>query len=234
MESLMENPAVGPSSVTEVEFVARETSHPFVQASVVEDCVVELAEMLPRSDCRYSEFFTVDGATPSAVRDAIPNRSSIDVTVLRETDSGGLVEFVVSDRCPAVRLAKLGAYPRVVRGVDGRGRVAAEIPPERDDHAVVEPFLRDNPSFGLKRKRDKEAISPRFTSESFQRIVAERLTERQREVMQTAYQAGYYDWPRQCAGTDVAESLDITSATFSQHIHAAERKVLAVLFDEES
>jgi len=41
---------------------------------------------------------------------------------------------------------------------------------------------------------------------------------------------GYYEWPRDCTGQDVADELGITSATFSEHVFAAERKILAFLF----
>jgi predicted DNA binding protein len=42
----------------------------------------------------------------------------------------------------------------------------------------------------------------------------------------------YFEWPRATAGEAVAESLDITHPTFSQHLQTAERMVFAALYGE--
>jgi predicted DNA binding protein len=57
------------------------------------------------------------------------------------------------------------------------------------------------------------------------------LTERQREVLTTAYEAGYFDHPKGANAGEVAESLGIDRSTFSEHIAAAQRKLLSTLLD---
>ena len=57
------------------------------------------------------------------------------------------------------------------------------------------------------------------------------LTERQREVIATAYDAGYFDHPKGANAGEVAESLEIDRSTFSEHIAAAQRKLLSTLLD---
>ena len=57
------------------------------------------------------------------------------------------------------------------------------------------------------------------------------LTERQREVLGAAYDAGYFDHPKGANAGEVAESLDIDRSTFSEHIAAAQRKLLSTLLD---
>jgi predicted DNA binding protein len=59
----------------------------------------------------------------------------------------------------------------------------------------------------------------------------ERLTERQREVVRVAFYAGYYDQPRTADAETVAAELGIAQSTFSQHLRAAERKLLEALYD---
>ena len=66
---------------------------------------------------------------------------------------------------------------------------------------------------------------------TLQQSVLDDLTERQGEVLRTAFEMGYYEWPRACTGQDVADELGITPATFSEHVFAAERKILAFLFE---
>jgi predicted DNA binding protein len=52
------------------------------------------------------------------------------------------------------------------------------------------------------------------------------LTDRQREVLRTAHSMGYFQHPRGAHATDVAEALDISVSTFSEHLRAAEAKVV--------
>ncbi|MFC6887478.1 helix-turn-helix domain-containing protein [Halorubrum trueperi] len=57
------------------------------------------------------------------------------------------------------------------------------------------------------------------------------LTERQREVLTAAYEAGYFDHPKGANAGEVAELLGIDRSTFSEHMAAAQRKLLSTLLD---
>ncbi len=52
------------------------------------------------------------------------------------------------------------------------------------------------------------------------------LTDRQREVVATAAELGYYDVPRTVTISDVAAELDITDSTVSAHLRKAESAVM--------
>lgn len=221
----------GDSHVFEVEFHLTDSSYPFIAASEANNCRVELAEMVPRPDDRYAEFFNVTGAEPSRLGTIAADHEGVDVTLLRGYENGGLFEFLVSDNCPALELAERGALPRHVEGRNGAGRIVAEIPSQYDPPAVVDAFLEDHPDAQIATKREKDAVAPLLSESAFRQALDAHLTDRQREVLRAAYEAGYYDWPRASTGEAVAEELDITSATFSEHIHAAERNLLTALFD---
>lgn len=53
-----------------------------------------------------------------------------------------------------------------------------------------------------------------------------RLTTRQLEVLRTALDLGYFKRPRGANATEVADALDINPSTFSEHLAAAQRKLL--------
>jgi len=57
------------------------------------------------------------------------------------------------------------------------------------------------------------------------------LTERQREVLTAAYDAGYFEHPKGANAGEVADALGIDRSTFSEHIAAAQRKLLSSLLD---
>ncbi len=52
------------------------------------------------------------------------------------------------------------------------------------------------------------------------------LTDRQREVLETAHRLGYFDHPKGSNATEVAEGLGIATSTFTEHLSAAQRKLL--------
>lgn len=58
-----------------------------------------------------------------------------------------------------------------------------------------------------------------------------RLTERQREALDTAHRMGYFDYPRQANASQVAERLEINRSTLVEHLSRAQGKLLRDLFD---
>ncbi|QLD84950.1 helix-turn-helix domain-containing protein [Natronomonas halophila] len=55
------------------------------------------------------------------------------------------------------------------------------------------------------------------------------LTERQREVFETAVEMGYYDIPRQVNQGELADRLDCAPSTVDEHLRKAESKMLSAL-----
>ncbi|MBT0158470.1 hypothetical protein G4O51_00620 [Candidatus Bathyarchaeota archaeon A05DMB-2] len=53
------------------------------------------------------------------------------------------------------------------------------------------------------------------------------LTEKQREILTTAYKLGYYDIPRKINSEQLAKKLNIGDSTLVEHLRKAERRLLA-------
>jgi predicted DNA binding protein len=60
-----------------------------------------------------------------------------------------------------------------------------------------------------------------------------RLTDRQREVLRTAHEMGYFEYPRGANAGEVATALDIEPSTFTEHLNAAQSKLLDELLVRE-
>lgn len=58
------------------------------------------------------------------------------------------------------------------------------------------------------------------------------FTDRQLEVLRTAYDMGFFDRPRRTNKTEVAAELGIATSTLSDHLTAAEHKLVATMFGE--
>lgn len=59
-----------------------------------------------------------------------------------------------------------------------------------------------------------------------------RLTERQREVLETAHRMGYFDRPKGANAGEVADALDISRSTFTEHLAAGQTKLLDAILEE--
>lgn len=60
------------------------------------------------------------------------------------------------------------------------------------------------------------------------------LTETQERLITTAIDQGYYDTPRDCSLTDLAEQLDVAKSTASETLHRAEEKIIKEFVDSET
>ncbi len=58
------------------------------------------------------------------------------------------------------------------------------------------------------------------------------LTEKQRRVLVTAFELGYYDLPRKISSQDLAEKLNLQSPTLVEHRRKAERRLLAAILSQ--
>ncbi|WP_226005491.1 helix-turn-helix domain-containing protein [Natrinema salinisoli] len=59
------------------------------------------------------------------------------------------------------------------------------------------------------------------------------LTDRQTEVLETAHRMGYFEHPKRANAGEVAAELDITGTTFTEHLAAAQTKLLDAILDHE-
>ncbi|MFB6179752.1 MAG: helix-turn-helix domain-containing protein [Halorientalis sp.] len=68
-------------------------------------------------------------------------------------------------------------------------------------------------------------------SENLILVDRNRLTDRQREVLETAYEMGYFEHPRETNASEIADTLDISLSTFTEHLTLAQSKVLDALVE---
>ncbi|WP_227355934.1 helix-turn-helix domain-containing protein [Haladaptatus salinisoli] len=82
---------------------------------------------------------------------------------------------------------------------------------------------------GLSRYRNElEAaeISYHVLSITASETPSDPLTDRQREVLTAAVEHGYYETPRECSLTELADILDVTKGSLSRVLHRAEGHVI--------
>ncbi|ELZ13978.1 PAS sensor protein [Halovivax asiaticus JCM 14624] len=127
----------------------------------------------------------------------------------------------------------LRAHDGVLVGLspgDERLSLRLELPATRDVRELVESIRGTYPDVEFRARRP---VSPSGPDRPVGTLLAA-LTDRQREILRTAYAAGYFESPRERTGEEIAETLGISQPTFTRHFRAAERTIFGTLFDQYS
>jgi predicted DNA binding protein len=217
----------------EVEFEITDPAYFFVGLSERESCRVQLEEMIHLADGTLIEFFSGRECSRTAIRERADATSGIDsVRIVHEGQNGVLFRLSVSGRCIVETIEGAGGIPESLVATDGDGRVTAQVPRGTDSTAVVGAVLETHPNTSLVAHRQLDVSMPSFSPWGVRQVLREQVTDRQWEVLRTAYRHGYFERPRAHTGEEIAEMLGISSATFSQHLRSAMRSVLTVAIED--
>jgi PAS domain S-box-containing protein len=212
-------------AVTELEFDLSGTGTPFVELAGALDCEVVFEGAVEEGGLKL--LFDVEGADGEAVRSRLADRE-LSATVLADHDDGCLIEVDGTDSVFEA-LAERGLDVRSARADADGARLTVHVPGTADDRSAVE-FVRERlPGASLHAYRSEER--PARTQREFRAAVEGQLTDRQRGALQRAYAGGYFDWPREVDGDELADSMGITRATFHQHLRASQRKLVTAFYE---
>jgi hypothetical protein len=164
--------------------------------------------------------------TGASVADVFPR--SVDDTLLSEFDSGGRVELTTCGSTPLLAISSLGGTVRRASFDGGTGRLVVDLPPDGDVRRIVDTVSREHDAEFVSKAERKRSVT---TAREFRDELDDRLTQRQRTVLQTAYFADYFESPRGSTAEEVATSLDITGSTLLHHLRAGQRKLLDAYLD---
>jgi len=168
--------------------------------------------------------------TLQALVDGLSHFDSLKVLDEREGDRR--FELRLTEPPAIAAAASSGGRVESARISDGDYRMTVHLPPSADVGRVVDAIRESYPETTVIAQRHvtRSGGSAGATS----RASLESLTEKQRSALESAYFSGFFEWPRDSSGEEVADSLDVSPPTFHQHLRTAERKLLATVFREFS
>ena len=211
----------------EVEFAV---GGPFARLSARLDCrcryrgsVNDGDEQTYRVEFVGTDIDTVEAALDSSSRVHAYRR-------IRESTDGCLFALTVTDPSPPM-LAEAGVNLRSLVAEDGEVRLVVEAPTDVDI-AELQATLADQ--YDHAELVSKQHGRREQLVEGHHTLLAEELTDKQLDVLETAAQLGYFAWPRESTAEEVADALDISSATFHQHLRAAEGKLTSAFLANQS
>ncbi|WP_247002457.1 PAS domain-containing protein [Halosolutus gelatinilyticus] len=192
------------------------------------DTTIEYEGLATHSDDETRLFFTA-GGDPTAVATALDDILIVtDHWLVTRSPDRALFGATVAGEVVASRLVRHGGSPQSIRATPSEMTVVVDVPTTVDVREFVEMLRERYPSVELTgrhdTRRDERLRQQRVTS------LVETLTDRQREILQTAYLAGFFEWPRESTGEDVAEMLDVSQPTVNRHLRLGQRRLFEQLF----
>jgi len=168
---------------------------------------------VPSGDAGFG-LLEIESESMPAVLDAIEDRSGISsVELMQRSESTAIVQFETTEPLLLLSIQQSGApieLPLTIRD----GKAVIELTASRDR---LSEFGRQLETFGM--------------SYTLNRVydatdTPDLLTDQQRRLLVTAVEMGYYDTPRECTLTELAEEADLAKSTTSVTLHRAEETVV--------
>ncbi|WP_227379566.1 PAS domain S-box protein [Haladaptatus halobius] len=196
-------------------------------------CDILFEGFIPLSEDRARLFFTVDDANPDVVRGVIDRAVTVETSrLIASHDDGHLFEAVVGSPTIPLTLLEHGASLRTLTVSDDGIQIVVSLTSNADIRGFIEEFQTEYESTEFLARRRHER--PAHTRQGVRAKLEEQLTERQLEVLQTAYFSGFFASPRQSTGSDIAEVLDVSQPTVTEHLRTAQSKILDLLLTNQS
>ncbi|MDQ2051826.1 PAS domain S-box protein [Natronolimnohabitans sp. A-GB9] len=178
-------------------------------------------------------FFETSDVDPDAVREALADLVSVtEHRLVTESDDGCLFEATVTGDVVASRLVRHGGSPRSIVADGERTAITVDVPTQTDVREFVAMLQDHYPAVELRSRQHVQRAM--HTRQELVTSLFEPLTDRQREVLRTAYLAGFFEWPRESTGEEIAEMLEVTQPTVNRHLRIGQQRLLKQLFGAET
>ncbi|WP_255171634.1 bacterio-opsin activator domain-containing protein [Natrononativus amylolyticus] len=218
-------------TVIELELLLRGADDPLASIARRASCRLDVETVVPRSAEETTVFVTASETSADALEAAATESPSVmAVRLIADREEGNLFELTVSGSTIATTLADHGGVLCSIDAEGGQTRVIVELPGGADVRSFVSMLERKHPGTELVARRERERSGR--PPQAFSTELYESLTDRQLRSLETAYYSGFFEWPRESTGEEVAQSLGVSQPTFNRHFRAAERKLFTLLFDE--
>lgn len=219
------------NGVTELEI---EIESPADVLNVVADAIgttVECLELTRLSDGSTKVLFSAPDVPAESVLATTAGLVEVEDVEHVAGDDPHLYTAVVTGQMVGSTLGTSGGVPERITA-DGTSLVAAvSVPESVDVRTFVGRLERRYPETNLLARRERDRSTR--TRMGFHSELEATLTDRQMEVLETAYEEGFFRSPRDATGQDVADELGVSQPTVSHHLRAGQGKLFSLLFDVE-
>lgn len=219
----------------EVEFEYEDPNCPVLNTSEELACSVTVLTWASSSEPDPYLRMTVSVSDVSAQTfiEAVHGHTGIDgVYLLRSSPDNALIELTVPDPHIPQFIQNGVSFLKSFEASEGVGRLVILLPNRRDPEAVARHLVRYHRELTLLDVRNTDIIDIIGARYGFRNLVENKLTDRQWTALNLAYKNGYFHRPRETSQAELAETMDISQETFSQHLLVAMLTVMDLVFSE--
>jgi GAF domain-containing protein/PAS domain-containing protein len=208
--------------VVELEFVIEDVLASIGVDSELDDPIV-LERVVPVKDGDYLLYGRTTPAGVDTVREMVRTVPFYEAVRFRQNGDDRPFELRVSDPPVLSTISALEGSVEQAVIEHGDYRLTVHLPPSSDVGTLMRAVTDTYPEARLLRRRQltRRSDGTSFTASS---LTAD-LTDRQRSALEAAYHAGFFEWPRESDGQDVARSLGVSPPTFHQHLRKGEKRI---------
>jgi hypothetical protein len=214
-------------SVTVLEYKTSDPACELYRLARAAECSLELRGGVHQTDDGLVAVIATEDV--GAIRDAAEEVVGIGSGRLTDADTG-LLQLWLPESFVAVSLANRGAALTEMDADPDSARLVVEVPTSTNVRTIDNVVTEAYPDATLLTQHEEQR-SP-TSSDRFRSNVLDRLTERQLEIVQLAYQAGFFESPRVVNGEDLAAVLSISPAAFYQHIRQVQYKLFSAILED--
>jgi PAS domain S-box-containing protein len=215
------------STVVEFE-VAVEAPGSYLTALPGEEETLRHQDAHVDDDGTVRTYATVDGDAGEVIARAREHPDVEDARVLAEYEGSALFELAVGTPLVA-SLADFDGATTALSATGGTVTTTVSFPDETAARAAFEHLGERYDRVDLVAYRERDRATD--TAAGFRAGLEDALTDRQLTALRMAYYSGYFEWPRDVSGEEVADAMGITRATFHQHLREAQRKLASALLE---
>ncbi|WP_252698204.1 bacterio-opsin activator domain-containing protein [Natronosalvus vescus] len=192
---------------------------------------VSLEGIIDRAD-ETVLFVSIDDPPVDGVLELATEWAAIEsISVVSAGEDASLFECTTAPTPFIEALREYDARVTAATTTNGSTAIVLSVPGQIDTRSLIESIQERYPETELTARR--ETTSTTSVPELESRL-EDRLTDKQRAAIQAAHYSGFFKWPRESTGEDLAAALDITPPTYHYHLRAAQRKLVSMVFDDDS
>jgi PAS domain S-box-containing protein len=219
------------TAVTRVEFEVDDETFVLSRLAREAECTLSYQGGVQQTTDGSYVFVTVDDASIDTVEAVASGLVGVDdVRRISADGDSGVLRLGVTQPFLALELAEHGAIVREATADPTTTRLTVDVPDSIDVRTITQLVSE---TFAGVELRSKQTLDQAAEHDIYGKFLSD-LTDRQIEVVQTAYYSGFFESPRDNTGEDVAATLDISAPAFYQHIRTVQRKLFRTLFEERN
>lgn len=221
------NQGVLADQLTELELVV-DTPNTFLnRVAAVAGTPVTYHEITPQSGGTARVLFALESAPVEEVMSLESEFVSVESLTHLERGDEQLFRVTLSGPTVGATVLACGAIPRRIVATGDETRAVVRLSREIDVRVFLDRLQQQYPAELLSRK-DVERTE---WGEGLFSTLDTELTDRQREVLVTAYESGFFQSPRETTGEQLAALLDLSQPTVTHHLREAQRRIFATLLE---